>query len=720
MRTSLLIVLSLIAGLMATPGAAEEAGGIEIVALSNRADLVSGDDVLVEVRLPAGLAVDAVRVDVDGRDVTSAFAVRDDGRFVGLVEGLKLGENTLTAAVPTRRGREGARLTVTNHPIGGPIFSGPQIQPWYCLPDALDAQCNRPTAFTWQYKNTDGEFGPYDPANPPDNVATTTTDEGKTVPYIVRLETGNMDRSQYQIAVLADPEQPFERWSGPPAWNHKIYVLHGGGCGMGHNEAPAPSVIYDLALSRGYATMSTALENNQENCNVVVQAESVMMAKEHLIERYGDVRYMIGSGGSGGSMAQLHMANAYPGLYDGIMAGATFPDPPINDLLDCVALLRYWENPTRWGPGVVWTEPHQAAAAGLAATSVCQAWTKVPLTWYSIVFNPQTGAACDVDVEEPEKVYHPTNNPDGVRCSFQDYLINIFGQRPPDRWGPIEKLIGRGFGGRPYDNVGVQYGLRALLAGDITRAQFVDLNAKIGAVDIDFGTQPERVAADPNALGSAYRSGVVNEANNLDRVPIIDVPGFVSGDNYEAHDIYKSWGLRQRLLNANGHHDNQVIWYGPDEFGRMNREWDVLALQTMDEWLAAIESDTRAIPIEEKVVANKPDSAFDRCHFINRGACDEVFGPAGNTRWGAGMPTLANDVVKCRLQPLRRNDYAPIHFTDAEWAVMQKTFPSGVCDWSKPGVGQQPGVSWQTYGGGPGGRPMPAPPQSLPLQTLRS
>ena len=101
----------------------------------------------------------------------------------------------------------------------------------------------------------------------------------------------------------------------------------------------------DLPLSRGYAVMSTTLENNQENCNMVVQAESVMMAKEHLIERYGDVRYLFGMGGSGGSMAQLYMAEAYPGLYDGIIAGATFPDVPYNDLLDCPALLRYWQNP---------------------------------------------------------------------------------------------------------------------------------------------------------------------------------------------------------------------------------------------------------------------------------------------------------------------------------------------------------------------------------------
>ena len=36
-----------------------------------------------------------------------------------------------------------ARLEVTNHPIGGPVFAGPQIQPWTCQATARDAQCDR-------------------------------------------------------------------------------------------------------------------------------------------------------------------------------------------------------------------------------------------------------------------------------------------------------------------------------------------------------------------------------------------------------------------------------------------------------------------------------------------------------------------------------------------------------------------------------------------------
>ena len=76
-----------------------------------------------------------------------------------------------------------------------------------------------------------------------------------------------------------------------------------------------------------------------------------------------------------------------------------------------------------------------------------------------------------------EQRYDPQTNPGGVRCSVVDAAINLFGPRPPQAWSDNEKKIGRGFAGFPVDNIGVQYGLRALQQGRILPAQFVDLNA---------------------------------------------------------------------------------------------------------------------------------------------------------------------------------------------------------------------------------------------------
>src|SRR5207248_1811647 len=277
--------------------------------------------------------------------------------------------------------------------------------------------------------------------------------------------------------------------------------FYGAGCSTSHTEGPPPDVMQDVALSKGFAVMSTALSDQTYSCNIAVQAESIMMAKEHLIETYGDVRYLFGYGCSGGSIASLQIANAYPGLIDGVMVYCTMPDEPILDLLDCTEMLHYFESPTSWAPGVVWPDNQQAAATGMQSTSVCHAW--VEAYHYPEVFQPKTGVGCRVTVNEPAKVYDPVKNPEGLRCSLQDYMSNIFGFRPPDAWGPVEQQIGRGFAGRPYDNVGLQDGLRALIAGSISPAQFVDLNAKIGSRDIDYNVQPTRVAADPFALTAA-------------------------------------------------------------------------------------------------------------------------------------------------------------------------------------------------------------------------
>ncbi len=57
---------------------------------------------------------------------------------------------------------------------------------------------------------------PYDPANPPSDVANTTTDQGKTVPFIVRQERGALDRDEFRIAVLYQPGKPWQPWA-PPA-----------------------------------------------------------------------------------------------------------------------------------------------------------------------------------------------------------------------------------------------------------------------------------------------------------------------------------------------------------------------------------------------------------------------------------------------------------------------------------------------------------------------
>ena len=338
--------------------------------------------------LPGAVSAAGLVVTVNGRDISSGFAPRPalGGRIVGLVTGMVVGPNQLVAR---DSGAGGAQLLLTNHPVGGPIFSGPQILPWFCSSGATDAQCDHPTQYAFYYRSTNplvSGFQPYDPSKPAADVASTTTDQGKTVPYIVRVETGWQDRDQYQIAVLFDPTKPWTPWAPQPGWNHKLLINHGASCGMQHGEGKAPDVLNDEALSRGFSVMSTALDNNGHNCNLIVQAESLMMAKEHLVESYGEIRYTFGTGCSGGSLTQYQVADAYPGIYQGILPQCSYPDAwsTGQDVDDCHLFERYWENPGLWGPGVAWTETQQAAAGGHFSDSVCHAWNEVFSFWVTM------------------------------------------------------------------------------------------------------------------------------------------------------------------------------------------------------------------------------------------------------------------------------------------------------------------------------------------------
>ena len=711
---------------------------VRILVLSNRADLISGGDALVQVLLPPGADPSRARMDVDGRDVTADFAVRSDGRLEGLVGGLKLGPNRLTARLPDGYG---AHITITNHPIGGPVFAGPQLQPWKCEAGAVDSQCDKPAQYSYVYMSTNPQnsgFQPYDPAHPPSDVATTTTEDGQTVPFIVRVETGYEDRDQYQVATLFQPGRAWT-WSDPqPQFNHKLLITHGASCDVDYETGTAPSVtrynplddvgapittpsgaspVADAAawaLGRGFAVMSTALDNNGHDCDVVTQAESLVMAKEHVIESYGTLRYTIGIGCSGGSLAQQWVANAYPGVYQGILPTCSFPDTwsSATQVMDYHLLRSYLENSSHWGPGIAWSPSQFAAVEG----------NQLPLDaivsdigfFDAIVPTHACGGITD------QQRYQPQTNPAGVRCSVADMAINVFGPRLPSVWSPNERKLGHGFAGVPVDNVGVQYGLSALQSLQITPAQFVDLNQRIGGLDIDIEPTPQRIAADQPALANAYRSGMINETNNLDQTAIIDCRG---PDPGAAHDSYRAFAIRARLDREHGTHANQLIWEGPAPIigdGQCLEQ----SLIGMDRWLGAVAADTSSRSLPAKVVADKPADLTDECldgegNKVSGGQCPPGVVPVYGTPRTVAGDAITTDANKCQLRPLRRSDYA-VAFTDAEWAQLQATFPAGVCDYSKPGVSQQPTIPWLTYQDAAGrviygGRPLGPPPVSVPF-----
>jgi hypothetical protein len=686
-------------------------GGLSITVLSGRPDLVSGGDALVSIR---GLrSTRGLSVKAGGRDQASAFKLGPRGTAVGLIRGLPLGRS----AVIARTGHHAAKLRVTNHPIGGPVFSGPQLQPWKCQPTAVDAQCNQPPTYSYIYKSSNPAkpgFQPYDPAHPPADVATTTTDRGVTVPFIVRVETGYIDRDQYQIAVLFHPGRSWTGVAPQRQFDRKLLITHGFACGVSYQTGTAPSVTggaADTALARGFATMSTALDHAGHNCNLVTEAESLVMAKEYLTERYGPLRYTIGTGCSGGSLAQQWIANAYPGVYQGILPTCSFPDAwsTATQFLDYHLSLAYFDNPSGWGPGVTWTPAQMAAVQGHISTT--NARVSDAAQFHVVVPTDLCAGTTD------ETRYNPTTNPGGVRCTITDAAINVFGPRLPAFWGPQEKQLGHGFAGVPVDNVGVQYGLAALRSGQINAAQFVDINEKIGGLNADATIVSDRISADRPALAAAYRSGMINETNNLDRTAIIDCRG---PDEGLFHDAYRAFAVRARLDRANGGHGNQLIWEGPVSLVA-DPQCELNSFLAMDRWLTSVENDSSRHSLERKIVRDKPADLTDRCYDGQGGKASDALCPSivhvyGTPRTVAG-DAITTDKNKCRLRPLHRGDYGGMTFTSAQWAELKQVFPDGVCDFSKPGVDQQPTIPWQSYQDARGrviygGRPLGPPPKS--------
>src|SRR5829696_7035554 len=439
------VALCLVLATCAWPAGALAGGSshLDIRVLSNRADLISGGDALVVVKLPRGVRPSQVRMKVNDRNVTGDFAMRVNGRYEGRLDGVRLGRNVVTATAP---GTDSDRIAIRNHAMGGPVFSGPQIQPWVCRNGSTRPQCQAPATYEYQYKSSlDGGLHPYDPDNPPSDVAKTTTQTGKTVPFIVRIETGYQDRDQYKIAVLDLPGKSWKPWNPQPQFNHKLLITHGASCGIDRQSGEAPSVTGDTvggsspttALGMGFAVMSTALDNAGHNCNIATEAESLVMAKEHLIESYGTLRYTIGTGCSGGSLVQQQVANAYPGIYQGILPQCSFPDSwSTGQQLAAYHFDRgYFENPSKWAPGIAWTPTQIAAVEG--HPNHVNAIVFDSVYWTSLA-DPADGCP---GVPSSDN-YDLQTNPDGVRCTLADYMINVRGPRPPSLWTSPETEAG--------------------------------------------------------------------------------------------------------------------------------------------------------------------------------------------------------------------------------------------------------------------------------------
>ena len=701
-RSLLLLALAALAVGVAGPAAAVPPYSIEI--LSSAPDQVSGGDALVRASAPRRMPANAV-VLLNGVDVTSQLALEPGGRsLVGVVDGLALGENLLQLRPNATSSAVLAQLAVENHPESGPIISGPQQQPFVCTTarsglgqpiidnqasigirvaqeDALgnyprdsrgyptaaatiigySKDCAGQRRFDYMYRTTGGAFVPLaNPGGPlPADIATTTTLDGQTVPYIVRWERGTNNRFIYSVAMLApagetDPSAPDDS-----LWNGRLVLSLQGGVAIGHTQgttSTSAQLLHDV-LRLGYAVLnSTGLRTNT-HYNLQLGGETALMLKEHFIEDHGVPLYTVGVGGSGGAIQQYVYAQNHPGLLDAAIPQYSYSDMVTQTIHvgDCELLEHYFDKTDAANPK--WRDVlNRRAIQGLnaSATPVISAgeaatWngiyglysllglnrplpvpasssTPPPLTecrraWFGLlplVMNPTFTNVQDID-----KLAQGTA---GVEWTHWADLVNVYG------------VDGTGFARVPWDNVGVQYGLVALRDGAITPAEFLDLNAKVGSwkgssqmvaegfpfvggfspanfdpwssrnmnLSPDGGVTPApRKSGDPDAIAAAYNVGMRFDGH-ID-IPVIDWRHYLE-HQLDMHHSHQSFATRRRLQLARGDADNQVIWFTDARPAAPVSDQTPEAFEVIDEWMANL----RAHP-ELGVAGNKPSRAVDRC-----------------------------------------------------------------------------------------------------------
>jgi hypothetical protein len=662
-------------------------GQFRITTVSSRNDLISGDSVLVQIGVPFVISLTQVGVYLNSVKVASAFKETAAGSHVlqGLVTGLRRGDNNLLVR-DERNPSASNQLTVTDHSITGPILSGPQITPYECrttqngLGAPLDSNCSAATQISYYYRSNSKTFkvlatprGPH-----PTDLASTTTTDGRTVPYIVRVEAGTINRGVYRVAILDDPAQSSSGpWKPGPGWNGKLIVTFGccGSAQYNQGVISPDAILSDTELSRGFAFANSTELFNQQHANPHLQGETLMMLKDYFIKNYGVPKWTAGVGGSGGALQQYLITQLYPGLLDGIQPGISFPETLMPAVWECRLLNRvYALDPSTW------TATKQNAVNGFN-TGTCQNWDQSFANIIVADYAPGCGLT-----NPANKPYNARTNPTGPRCDFFDTNANLLARDPAT-----------GFAYRPTDNVGVQYGVNALNRGLLSVAEFLELNAAVGGFDVDGHPQSQRMASDAQTLMRVYSGGFLNSfmGGGLATVPII-----TQRTNADAvgdiHDQFEDQIVRARLIKANGRADNQIIWRSGSTSGV---DMTAMSLDLLNKWLDNIVADPAPLS-PNKVVGNKPFDAMDTCWDLNGNKtvepatldpgtqCNKIYPYFSQPQLEAGQ-VLTRDVLKCALKPINFADYK-VAFTAAEQNQLRSIFPDGVCDYSRPGIAQEP------------------------------
>lgn len=617
-------------------------------------------------------------------------------------------------------------------------------------------------------------------------LATTTLTDGREVPYLVRHERGVINRFIYSISMLATEGEVTAGGPDDPDrdhWNGRLLFQFQGGVGIGHSQGRfddggtrARAIKGDPdRLGLGYAVIYSTGTRTGDHYNLMVGGRTAVQVKDHFVASHGAPDYTVGLGGSGGGIQQYVYAQNHPDLLDALVPQRSYPDMTTQTIHvgDCALLDRWmdleaddaefwtdWDN-RKLLQGLNSIEGH----LGSNARGLNQA--KQLLAQFGIQLPQQTGSSeC---IEGWLGLLPLAMNPLFGSEANWDLLGDQVDQIERTHWDDVREVYGTdpetGYARVPWDNVGVQYGLRAVADGDISPEQFLDLNAEVGSwketpdmvpegvpfeneqvvigrIAAERGISPDQVLAglvsgqipytdlfdpwsmrnanlspdggetpaprrsgDLDAIRAAYESGLVFRGVLPRQIPIIEARDHLE-HVLDMHNSHQSFAVRQRLLDAQGHHDGQVVWFlETDESGNGPAdEFTHEALDTVAEWMANLASDPTL-----SVTEAAPAHGADRCIAVDGteiasgdgvwagilddepdGACTEAFDIYTTSRIEAGGP-ISGDIYKCHLMPVRSavadGVYGGWTPSAADIARLEEIFPDGVCDYDLPSVG---------------------------------
>lgn len=618
--------------------------------------------------------------------------------------------------------------------------------------------CSVEQQFRYYYRTAGGEWSHVATMEevPREGLATTTTTEGQSVPMIVRVERGTLNRFIYSVAMLAPRSEAHPRSPDRALWNRRLLFSLQGGVAIGHTQGvwSEGAGLYEAAVRQGYAVVSSTGLRTNTHYNLIRGGRTAELLKRHFVSTYGKPVYTIAVGGSGGAVQQYVYQQNHPGLFDGGVPQYSYPDMVTQTIHigDCELLEHFFERTDAGNPR--WRDvKERTKVLGLNAEQspvlperarrqfnrlyelYTRAGVPTPRGWSGTDAIPMTECRPGWFGLTPLAL-----NPRVTNVQDVDKLADDLSDVKWTHWADAREVYGvdpTGWARQTWDNEGVQYGLRAFVDGNLSAEEFLRLNALVGGwkhasemvpegcphdqsrcddlAELDpWSSRQMRLSPDGIAPAPRSRGDTVAIRNAFERghvfrgqvnIPLIDWRHYLE-HQLDMHNTHQSFAARQRIVDRMGNHDNQLIWFTDARPGAPRSDHTMEAFAVLHEWITNIQANPTA-----GEGGNKPASAVDRCWTTDGtllaegpgvwagvlddrppGDCTATFPLFSTSRIEAGAP-VSGDVFKCRTIPVRtaleRGLYGDWKPTALQLGRLEQIFPTGVCDYSRPGVGEE-------------------------------